>query len=66
MKEHKLLIASFLTILVAGLGFAVRTKLLGEWASDFGFTQTDLGQITVCFWTRSAINHFSCLRAFCT
>lgn len=46
MKEHKLLIASFLTILVAGVGFAVRGGLLGEWANAFGFTQTDLGKIT--------------------
>lgn len=46
MKEHKLLIASFLTILVAGVGTAVRGGLLGEWATIFGFTQTQLGQIT--------------------
>ncbi len=46
MKEHKLLVASFLTILVAGVGFAVRGGLLGEWATAFGFDQTDLGKIT--------------------
>lgn len=46
MKNHKLLIASFLTILVAGVGTAVRGGLLAEWGGTFGFTQTELGQIT--------------------
>ncbi|MEE2777074.1 MAG: MFS transporter [Acidobacteriota bacterium] len=46
MNHTKLLIASFLTILVAGLGFAVRGGLLLEWGTAFGFTQTELGQIT--------------------
>ena len=45
-NNTKLLIASFLTIFVAGLGFAVRGGLLLEWGSEFGFTQTELGQIT--------------------
>ena len=46
MKNHKLLIASFLTILVAGVGTAVRGGLLVEWGGAFGFTQSELGQIT--------------------
>ena len=46
MNNTKLLIASFLTILVAGLGTAVRGGLLLEWGTEFGFTQTELGQIT--------------------
>lgn len=46
MQKHKLLVASFLTILVAGVGTAVRGGLLGEWGEAFGLTQTDLGQIT--------------------
>ena len=46
MNNTKLLVASFLTILVAGLGFAVRGGLLLEWGNAFGFTQTELGQIT--------------------
>ena len=46
MNSTKLLVASFLTILVAGLGFAVRGGLLVEWGGAFGFTQTELGQIT--------------------
>ncbi len=46
MNNTKLLTASFLTIFVAGLGFAVRGGLLLEWGKEFGFTQTELGQIT--------------------
>lgn len=46
MNNRKLLIASFLTILVAGVGTAVRGGLLLEWSNTFGFTQTELGQIT--------------------
>ncbi len=46
MNNTKLLIASFLTILVAGVGTAVRGGLLLEWGKAFGFTQTELGQIT--------------------
>ncbi len=46
MNNRKLLIAGFLTILVAGLGTAVRGGLLLEWGKTFGFTQTELGQIT--------------------
>ncbi len=46
MNRTKVLIASFLTILVAGLGTAVRGGLLLEWGKAFGFTQTELGQIT--------------------
>jgi MFS family permease len=46
MNKTKLLVASFLTIFVAGLGFAVRGGLLIEWGKAFGFTQTELGQIT--------------------
>ena len=46
MQKHKILIASFLTILVAGVGTAVRGGLLIEWGENFGFTQTELGTIT--------------------
>lgn len=46
MNNQKLLVASFLTILVAGVGTAVRGGLLVEWGTAFGFTQTELGQIT--------------------
>jgi MFS family permease len=38
--------ASFLTLIAAGTGFAVRTAVLGEWEGIFGFTKTELGTIT--------------------
>src|SRR5438094_9651660 len=38
--------ASFLTLIAAGMGFAIRGDILAEWGRDFGFTQTDLGIIT--------------------
>ncbi len=38
--------ASFLTLIAAGIGFSVRAGVLGDWSSQFGFTQTELGGIT--------------------
>ena len=39
--------ASFLTLIAAGIGFAVRgTSVLKSWGDQFGFTQTELGGIT--------------------
>jgi len=42
----KIFWASFLTLIAAGMGFAVRGDVLAEWGKLFGFTQTELGQIT--------------------
>jgi MFS family permease len=42
----KIFWASFLTLIAAGMGFAVRSDVLAEWSAAFGFTQTELGQIT--------------------
>jgi MFS family permease len=42
----KIFWASFLTLIAAGTGFAVRTDVLGEWSRLFGFTKTELGTIT--------------------
>ncbi len=42
----KIFWASFLTLIAAGMGFAIRSDVLKEWGVAFGFTQTDLGQIT--------------------
>jgi MFS family permease len=42
----KIFWASFLTLIAAGMGFAVRTDVLAEWGAKFGFTQTELGKIT--------------------
>src|ERR1043166_8281098 len=38
--------ASFFTLIAAGMGFAIRGDILGQWGRDFGFTQTELGYIT--------------------
>jgi MFS family permease len=38
--------ASFFTLIAAGMGFSIRGKLLADWGTQFGFTQTDLGEIT--------------------
>jgi len=38
--------ASFLTLIAAGMGFAVRGGVLAEWSRLFGFTKTELGTIT--------------------
>ena len=48
MHDNKkvLLWASFFTLIAAGVGFGIRGGILGDWAAAFGFTMTDLGQIT--------------------
>jgi MFS family permease len=38
--------ASFLTLIAAGIGFSVRGVILGDWGTQFGFTQSELGTIT--------------------
>ncbi len=47
-NAHRLLWAGFMAILAAGVGFSVRSGILaqGQWASEYGFTQTELGAIT--------------------
>jgi MFS family permease len=35
-----------MAILAAGVGFSVRAGILGQWAEQYGFTQTELGSIT--------------------
>ena len=46
--EHRrrLFAASFTTLVVAGVGFAIRGAILADWATQFGFTKTELGAIT--------------------
>lgn len=41
-----LLWAGFLTLIAAGMGFGIRGGILGIWGQDYGFTWTELGQIT--------------------
>lgn len=38
--------ASFFTLIAAGIGFSVRGVILEDWGNQFGFTQSELGQIT--------------------
>lgn len=45
-NRGKLMWASFLTLIAAGVGFAVRGGVLGDWANQFGFTKSELGTIT--------------------
>jgi len=41
-----LMIASFLTLIAAGVGFGVRAGVLGIWGAKFEFTNLELGTIT--------------------
>src|SRR5712692_3856928 len=45
-NERVLFWASFLTLIAAGMGFSIRGDILNEWGRQFGFTQTELGEIT--------------------
>ncbi len=44
-NAHRLLWAGFMAILAAGVGFALRNGILDNWAKEFNFTATQLGQI---------------------
>ena len=43
---RRIFLASFITLIAAGVGFAVRGGILREWGNQFGFTQLELGTIT--------------------
>ncbi|MEZ6087537.1 MAG: MFS transporter [Pirellulaceae bacterium] len=45
-NAKRLLWAGFMAILAAGVGFSIRGGILAQWASEFGFTMTELGTIT--------------------
>jgi len=45
LNERMLFWASFLTLIAAGMGFAIRGEILVDWGGQFGFTQTELGEI---------------------
>jgi MFS family permease len=45
-NAYRLLYAGFMAILAAGVGFSIRAGILGQWAEQYGFTQTELGAIT--------------------
>jgi MFS family permease len=45
-NAQRLLWAGFFSIFAAGVGFGVRGSILVDWAHEFGFTQTELGDIS--------------------
>lgn len=45
-NAQRLLWAGFMAILAAGVGFSIRAGILRQWADQYGFTMTELGQIT--------------------
>lgn len=45
-NRKRLFVASFMTLIVAGLFFGLRASILGDWGTQFGFTKSELGAIT--------------------
>lgn len=45
-NAYRLLWAGFMAIMASGVGFSIRTGILGQWAEQYGFTLTELGTIT--------------------
>jgi MFS family permease len=45
LNDKILFWASFFTLIAAGMGFSIRGEILGDWGNQFGFTQTELGEI---------------------
>jgi hypothetical protein len=46
-RNRRLFIASFLALVAAGIGFAIRGNgILNEWGARFGFTKAELGEIS--------------------
>jgi MFS family permease len=45
-NQNRIFIASFMTLIAAGVGFAVRGGILDKWGASFGFTKSELGLIT--------------------
>jgi MFS family permease len=44
-NANRLLWGGFMAILAAGVGFAIRGGFIDNWRSEFGFTDTDVGNI---------------------
>src|SRR5438046_10225434 len=44
-NARRLLIAGFMAILAAGVGFAIRGGIFDNWGAEFGFTGSQLGAI---------------------
>jgi MFS family permease len=45
INTKQIFFASFMTLIAAGIGFAIRGGILKDWGAQFGFTQSDLGVI---------------------
>jgi MFS family permease len=45
-RQFQIFVASFMTLIAAGMGFAIRAAILGDWEREFGFTKGELGTIT--------------------
>ena len=45
-NANRLLWVGFMAILAAGVGFGVRGGILADWGTQFGFTQTQVGEVT--------------------
>ena len=46
VNRNRLFLASFVTLLAHGIGFAVRGSILDDWGTQFGFTRSELGEIS--------------------
>ena len=45
-RQFQIFLASFMTLIAAGMGFAIRAAILTDWETNFGFTKGELGSIT--------------------
>ena len=45
INQRSIFFASFMTLIAAGIGFAVRGGILADWGAQFGFTKTELGEL---------------------
>src|ERR1041384_3221611 len=45
-NPNRLLLAGFMAILAAGVGFGIRGGILADWKAEFGFTDLQLGSIS--------------------
>src|ERR1700733_14887714 len=45
-NAKRILWAGFMALIAEGVGVSGRAGILGDWGKQFGFTQSDLGEIT--------------------
>jgi MFS family permease len=45
-QHRRIFVASFMTLVAAGIGFAVRGGILNHWGAQFAFTKSELGEIS--------------------